>query len=203
MILILADSGPINYLIFIGHISVLSELAETVVLPASVVAELQHPAAVRTWASALPACAESRTALHPFEADDLSVADRDGISLAKELRAAVLLMDDRDARRHAAKLGVTTMATVGLLEIAVARGLVDLADALERLRRTSCWWRMRSLKTRCAALKSGDAEPGIMSTTPAEPASPWHKRFGSERGRETNRGFSNGMLHARPRSRAA
>jgi predicted nucleic acid-binding protein len=42
-------------------------------------------------------------------------------------------------RRCAAALGVTTMGTVGILEVAAARDLVSLPVALEKLRRTSCF----------------------------------------------------------------
>ena len=65
MILIVADTGPINYLIQIGHIDLLAKLAEKTVLPRSVSAELLHPAApdaVRAWASEPPDWIEIRAA---------------------------------------------------------------------------------------------------------------------------------------------
>ncbi len=142
MILIVADTGPVNYLIQIGCIGLLAQLAEKTVLPASVQAELVHrgaPEAVRVWATALPAWVEVRQAARPVEAKDISPADREAIALAKELGAAVLLMDDRHARLCAAALGVVTMGTVGLLEVAAARDLVSLSEALNRLRGTSCF----------------------------------------------------------------
>jgi len=141
MILVVADTGPVNYLL-IGAIELLASLAEKTVLPAAVRAELlaeRAPAAARAWATTLPAWAEVRTATRPIEADDISVADREAIALARELGASVLLMDDRQARRWAAKLGVSTIGTVGFLEAAAARELVSLRDALEKLRGTSCF----------------------------------------------------------------
>ncbi len=54
MILIVADTGPINYLIQIGHIEILPSLVEKVVLPTSVQIELLReaaPVAVRVWAT--------------------------------------------------------------------------------------------------------------------------------------------------------
>ena len=142
MILIVADTGPVNYLVQIGCIEVLAQLAEKTVLPTSVQAELLHraaPDAVRAWAAALPAWVEVRKAIQLVEAKDISPADREAIALARELGAAVLLMDDRHARRCAAALGVVTMGTVGLLEVAAARELVALPVALEKLRGTSCF----------------------------------------------------------------
>jgi predicted nucleic acid-binding protein len=142
MILIVADTGPINYLIQIGHIEVLPRLVEKVVLPASVQIELLRDAAppvVRVWATNPPAWVEIRSAGQPIEAKDISAADREAISLARELNAAFLLMDDSQARRCASRLGVVTMGTLGLLEAAAARGLITLRPALENLRATSCF----------------------------------------------------------------
>ena len=53
------------------------------------------PEAVRVWTTELPAWVEVREATLPVEAKDISPADREAIALAKELGAAVLLMDDR------------------------------------------------------------------------------------------------------------
>jgi predicted nucleic acid-binding protein len=140
MILILADTGPINYLVQIGCVNVLSELAKTVVLPASVLRELQSegaPSAVREWAGNLPLWVEIRntTSLIPAQ-PELSEADREAISLARELQA-LLLMDDRRARRAAREQTVNTIGTLGILEAAAAKCLISLPDALERLRATS------------------------------------------------------------------
>jgi len=142
MILIVADTGPINYLIQIGHIDLLAALVDTTVLPASVAVELRHaraPDAVRAWAAAPPGWVQIRSATELVNADDLSVADREAIALAKELHASVLLMDDQQARRCAARFGVLTIGTLGLLEVAASRDLVSLRDALEKLRGTSCF----------------------------------------------------------------
>jgi predicted nucleic acid-binding protein len=142
MILIVADTGPINYLIQIGHIDLLAKLAEKTVLPPTVSAELLHseaPDKIRAWAGAPRDWVEIRAATQLIEEPDISVADREAIALAMELDATVLLMDDQQARRCAARLGVATMGTVGLLEVAAARNLIALPDALEKLRRTSCF----------------------------------------------------------------
>lgn len=142
MILVVADSGPVNYLIQIGEIDVLAALADRVVLPVSVRAELLHraaPEAVRAWAAALPAWIEVCAARESIAAPDLSEADSEAIALARELAATVLLMDDQQARRHAATLGVVTMGTVGILEAAAVRGLVALPEALAKLQATSCF----------------------------------------------------------------
>jgi predicted nucleic acid-binding protein len=140
MILIVADTGPINYLIQIGCVNVLSVLVKTVVLPASVHRELQSEGAsteVRRWAENLPVWIEIKatTSLIPGH-QELSLADREAISLARELQA-LLLMDDRRARLAATDQAVRTIGTLGILEAAAARGLISLPSTLERLRATN------------------------------------------------------------------
>ena len=48
MILIVADAGPVNDLIQTGHVGVLAALADRIVLPVSVRAELLHRGAERS-----------------------------------------------------------------------------------------------------------------------------------------------------------
>jgi predicted nucleic acid-binding protein len=142
MILIVADTGPINYLIQIGETDVLPRLVEKVVLPAPVQTELLDegaPPAVRTWAATLPSWVEVRSASQTIEDRDISATDREAIALARELNASFLLMDDSQARRCATRLGVKTMGTLGLLEAAAARDFISLRATLDKLRATSCF----------------------------------------------------------------
>jgi predicted nucleic acid-binding protein len=55
--LVIADTGPINYLILIGHIDLLPALFRTVVVPTAVQTELasrKAPSPVRHWIANLP-----------------------------------------------------------------------------------------------------------------------------------------------------
>jgi len=56
--IVIADTGPINYLILIGEIEVLPPLYHRVAVPPSVCEELKRPRApeaVRTWIAQPPA----------------------------------------------------------------------------------------------------------------------------------------------------
>lgn len=68
---------------------------------------------------------------------DLSLADRTAIiALAIELKA-LLPIDDRKAGRSASEQLVTTIGTVGILEVAAAKGLIPLSAALAGLQATN------------------------------------------------------------------
>lgn len=58
MILVVADTGSVRYLVLAGAIGILSKLFDRVILPSAVLAELTHvsaPPEVREWALRLPA----------------------------------------------------------------------------------------------------------------------------------------------------
>ena len=48
-----------------------------------------------------------------------------------------MLMDETEARQAAIRLGLPVSGTVGILEMAAERGLIDLPDAFQRLSRTN------------------------------------------------------------------
>ena len=58
--IVVADTGPVNYLILSGHIDLLHRLYGSLLIPSAVRRELIHsraPDSVRSWATTLPAWA--------------------------------------------------------------------------------------------------------------------------------------------------
>lgn len=141
--LVVADTSPINYLVLLEQTAVLAALYTRVVLPPAVVTELQDPEApaeVRAWVAALPAwCAVRRPALlgEPEIITHLGAGEREAILLAQELRADILLMDEEDGRQAARSRALTVTGTLGVLERAAERGLLDLPRTLARLLTTT------------------------------------------------------------------
>lgn len=76
----------------------------------------------------------------PSRIDPTLVFDDPGeveaISLALEIKADLLLADDKKARRAARERGIATTAAIGVLELAAARDLLTLPDALRKVRAT-------------------------------------------------------------------
>jgi predicted nucleic acid-binding protein len=140
MILVVADTGPIHYLILIEAVEVLPRLYDRIVLPRAVFNELTHahaPDSVRRWASSLPPYVEVRAAPPTAIHERLDPGEAEAIALAQQLHADSLLLDEIEARREAARLGLPVTGTIGVLEKAAERGLICLPDAIERLSRTS------------------------------------------------------------------
>jgi predicted nucleic acid-binding protein len=59
------------------------------------------------------------------------------IALAESLRSDVLLIDEREGFRVAPRKGLRVTGTLGLLDLAAERGLVDFTQAIRELERTS------------------------------------------------------------------
>jgi predicted nucleic acid-binding protein len=142
--LVIADTGPINYLILIGHVDVLPVLFQTVVLPVAVQRELasrKAPPPVRHWITNLPAWLEVRDAPRDQAEDPLlkgiDEGEKAAIELATTLHADLLLMDDRKGVSAALRKGLRVTGTLGILDLAAHRGLVNFAEAVNGLRQTT------------------------------------------------------------------
>jgi predicted nucleic acid-binding protein len=136
--IVVADTGPLNYLIQIKYDSLLQALFSRVVIPKAVLLELAHDAAPRIvldWATNLPTWVESRRASASDDPylQNLGDGEREAILLAEELSANLLLMDERRGRAEAARRRLRAMGTLGVLAQADRRGLVDAPDAYRRL----------------------------------------------------------------------
>ena len=142
MQLVIADTGPINYLILIGRIDLLPALFETVILPAVVRDELKHrkaPPAVQQWIASPPSWAEVRqsASVHDASMEALDAGEEDAIALAVEIHADLILMDDREGVLIARSKGFRVTGTLGILSMAAGRGLVDLAEAFDLIKQTT------------------------------------------------------------------
>jgi predicted nucleic acid-binding protein len=130
--LVVADTSPINYLVLLEHTALLPALYTRVFLPPAVVTELQDleaPEAVRAWVVDLPPWCEIRrpAPLAGTEAlDHLGAGEREAILLAHELQADFLLIDEDDGRQVARSRALTVTGTLGVLERAAERGMIDL-----------------------------------------------------------------------------
>lgn len=140
MKVVVADTGPFNYLLLIGHIEILPRLFEKVILPSAVKDELgnpEAPAIVREWIAALPPWLEIHHASDLSAVGGLGAGEVEAIALALQLRADLLLMDDRRGVKAALGKGIEVTGTLGVLALAGKRGLIDLAEAFDLIKETS------------------------------------------------------------------
>lgn len=137
--IVIADTSPLNYLIRLGHPDVLREIYGRVLVPHAVLTEMQHPDAppeVRAWASAPPAWLEHKQVeqLDETLTSELGAGEREAISLALEVAADVLLIDERAGRQQAEARHIEVAGTLAVLLQASLRGYFDFPEALKQLR---------------------------------------------------------------------
>ena len=151
MILVVADTSPLNYLVQIGCQELLPALYDRVLVPEAVIAELAHsqtPAAVRIWLSAGPKWLEVRAVRTPRSSAlaGLDPGEAEAIQLAELEHADLLLMDERRGVSVAQRQGLEVTGTLGVLLQAARRQLVVLDDALVRLQATDFRYTPRLLE---------------------------------------------------------
>jgi predicted nucleic acid-binding protein len=144
---VVADTGPLNYLVQIDAIDLLPKLFGTIIVPSAVRDELRHPRAppgVRAWIVGVPSWLEVGPSAEPNNlavSPALDEGERAAIALAANIDADLILMDDRDAVAFARVQGFAVTGTLGVLDLAAQRGLIDLVEAFTRLRGTTFHYR--------------------------------------------------------------
>ena len=141
--LVVADTSPLNYLVILQQETLLPILYERVVSPPAVSEELRRastPEVVRQWIAHPPAWLTVQQPLQPLSVRQfprLDDGELEAIPLAQELNASFLLMDDAEGREEAERRGLTVTGTIGVLETAAIRGLIDLPSVLAQLQATT------------------------------------------------------------------
>jgi predicted nucleic acid-binding protein len=142
MLLVVADTGPIRYLVQIDQINLLVRLFEKIVIPDVVADELRHPSApvaVQDWINHPPDWLKVSPVTHVYDPvlKALDPGERAAIALGLSLKADLILIDDRKGASVAMHKGCEITGTLGVLDLAARRRLINLRDALDRLKRTS------------------------------------------------------------------
>jgi predicted nucleic acid-binding protein len=137
--LVVADSSPLNVLVALGYVEILPKLFQTVVIPTQVANELSHhrtPIAVRNFIASPPSWLQVRIPRMVEPIPTLDPGEEAAISLAREINADLLLIDDSDGRKAAVQRHLAVIGTIGILERAALGKLLDLKQAIDRIRRT-------------------------------------------------------------------
>jgi predicted nucleic acid-binding protein len=139
--LVVADTGPLHYLVLIGQVDILPRLFGTITIPSVVRDELscaETPPAVRAWMASPPAWLKVEMVVsEDVSGKALDAGERAVLSLAGAICASLVLMDDRSGVGEARRRGFAAIGTLGILDLGATRGLVRLSDAFLQLRATN------------------------------------------------------------------
>jgi uncharacterized protein len=134
MAVVISDAGPLIALARIDGLEWLRELLGRVLIPGAVSAECCAKPGIdanriakaidQQWLVATSVALPDGAATH------LGKGERQALALAQAHTSALLLMDDRLARREAALLGLPFIGTARVLWIAEQRGLIPSAEQM-------------------------------------------------------------------------
>lgn len=134
--IVVSDTSPLNYLVWIDEIDLLPRMFSRVAIPPAVQRELLHPRAplaVAAWAANLPPWID---VIRPDRVDasaGLGRGEAEAIAIASQLDADITLIDERKASFVARQSGLAVTGTLGVLDLAAEKGFVDPKAAITRL----------------------------------------------------------------------
>ena len=140
--IIVSDTTPIISFLKIGQLDILRKIYGSIVIPKAVYAELIANRAFPDEANAIKNCAfirqemvKDELAVRKLESNmNLDKGESEAIVLFEDLKADLLIVDERKARAVAKEMGIAVVGTLGTLVEAQRLGYVDkLRPLLERL----------------------------------------------------------------------
>lgn len=106
------------------------------------------PQAVQAWIKSPPAWL---TVAEAIDTDDpalrnLDPGERAAISLGIRLKADLILIDERKGASAALGQGIEVTGTLGILDLAATRKLIDLPQVIEQLKQTNFRYRKQMIE---------------------------------------------------------
>jgi predicted nucleic acid-binding protein len=142
--IVISDTSPIYYLVLINGINLLQKLYGRVIIPQAVYEELtafESPAKVQSWIVQHPRWIEVQSVVGEpdVELSQLDAGECSAIALAEQIRANLVILDERAARKVAMGRGLKVIGLLGILGASADRGLVNFTVMIDRLRQTNFW----------------------------------------------------------------
>lgn len=126
--IVVSNSSPLISLGAIGRLGLLNDLFGEISIPLAVLQEVRSvEISTESWIG--PRTVELPLLSRALESE-LDRGEAEAIALAVELRADLLLMDERRGRRVAARFGLKVLGVLGILVEAKRRGLVQGIEPL-------------------------------------------------------------------------
>ncbi len=134
-----SNAGPIIHLSWVDHLNLLPQLFDEILVPVAVRDEVLRAAPDVPGVPEIHGAFQAgwlavRAVADPVRAEqlraDLDPGEAEAITLAEELGADLLLLDERRARAHAVGRGIPITGTIGILRKARERGLVQMVSPL-------------------------------------------------------------------------
>lgn len=120
---VVCDASPLIALEQIGQLTLLQKLFDHILIPNAVAHEVSPSVSLPTWVTVFPV---SKPFIPIIQAAPLGPGETEAISLAFELKAYLLILDERPGRRLAEELGLMVIGTLGVLVACKKHGHIKL-----------------------------------------------------------------------------
>jgi len=142
--IVVSDTSPICYLLLINQIEILQNLYKSVIIPDAVADELsafESPLVVKSWMMQPPNWLQIQPIKlsQDIELERLDPGEQAAILLAEQLKADLIILDDKAARQIAVKYGLKIIELLGILKDAARSELLDLETTFEQLQDVGFW----------------------------------------------------------------
>ena len=149
--IVVSDTSPICYLLLINQIDILQALYQVVIIPKTVADELgasESPLAVKSWIAQPPNWLQIEAIEPPqkFAIGKLDLGEQEAILLAEQLKADLVILDDKAARQIAVERGLKIIGLLGIVKDAARANLLNLEITLEQLQNFGFWVTPRLLE---------------------------------------------------------
>lgn len=151
--IVVADSGPLHYLILLEQTDLLYRFYGQVIVPEAVLRELtsgKAPQPVRDWFFEPPPWFRVQSVprdRRDLVTDDLDPGEREAIALAHLVGADLLLIDETSGRAEARRRSLRVTGTLGILRTAAEKGLINVPEVLARLSSTNFYVDEKLIRT--------------------------------------------------------
>lgn len=145
--IVVADSSPLIALCRIGRLELLHDIFGKLMIPDAVWREVSETDLEKAGAKEILSASWIErqsvrdTSLVHLLRQDLGAGESEAIVLAREVNAAIVLMDERRGRAAATRLGLTCTGLVGILLEARRRGILPGSSGIaQELRDVAGFW---------------------------------------------------------------
>jgi predicted nucleic acid-binding protein len=136
---VVSNSTPLIALAKVNRLNILKEFFNSIIIPGAVFIEVTTDKEGRAGSDevSIAKWIRKKEVSNPLATDFLSAkldaGEAEAITLAKEIKADLLLIDDKDGRKAAKSVGIPITGTVGLLLRYYRRNKEDFKMALDEL----------------------------------------------------------------------
>jgi|SRR5208337_1920131 len=126
-----SNTSPLILLDKVGHLFLLEQLFQKVIIPPAVDKEWLRPGGyiVPSWLSVEPLTPEAQKISYDLR-NIIDLGEAEAIALCSVMKLGWIILDDTKARQQAKSIGLQVIGTLGILTVAKKKGMIPAVKPL-------------------------------------------------------------------------